>query len=326
VSKALKLTVSVVLSLAGLYYAFRKVDLVEFQHQLAGVNVGYIIMATVLMVYSVAVRAKRWQYILDPFEKAPVGLLFSSTMVGYFGNSVLPFRMGELLRGYVLSQRTSLSTSRAMGTIILERILDMLGLVILVLLFLALFPFSSWVGGILYAISAGTVVVFLIVVWLGRTTTDWRGRFRKIPFFHRPAGEKLLRIASHLVQGLTAIKNTKHALPITFNTVLLWFIYYLYMWIIVQAVGIPIDWIGVGVILIMTTLSISIPAAPGYIGTYHAVAVYALTTLFQVQLTEAQAFAVIVHAVGYLPFVILGAFYFFRSSVHLADVKGEVWS
>ena len=91
----------------------------------------------------------------------------------------------------------------------------------------------------------------------------------------------------------------------------------------VKATNLDLGPIGVGIILITTSLAVSIPAAPGYIGTYHATAVYILTNLFNAELSESQAFAVIIHAVGFIPLVIIGAIYFFRSSLHLRDISGR---
>ena len=103
----------------------------------------------------------------------------------------------------------------------------------------------------------------------------------------------------------------------------MWVIYYACTYLTAQAVHINIGWIEIGIVLIATTLSITVPAAPGYIGTYHAAIVYLGTTLFAISRPESQAFAVIIHASGYLPFVILGAYYFIKSSIHISDIKDK---
>ena len=83
------------------------------------------------------------------------------------------------------------------------------------------------------------------------------------------------------------------------------------------------NWISVGVVLISTALAMAIPAAPGAVGTYHAAAVYVLTTFFAVGRIESQAFAVILHAVGFVPLIIIGAIYFLRSSVQIKDISDQ---
>jgi NADPH-dependent 2,4-dienoyl-CoA reductase/sulfur reductase-like enzyme len=92
---------------------------------------------------------------------------------------------------------------------------------------------------------------------------------------------------------------------------------------VIIATGINLSWIEVGVVLIATSLAIAVPAAPGAVGTYHAAAVYALTVYFSVERVEAQAFAVLLHAVGSIPLAIIGFIYFLRSSVHIKDISGQ---
>ena len=89
------------------------------------------------------------------------------------------------------------------------------------------------------------------------------------------------------------------------------------------ATGIELEWFGFGVLLISSTLAISVPAAPGYVGTYNAAAVYILTNLFDVGRIDAQAAAIILHAVGTIPIVIIGAGYFLKNSVNFKDIKDQ---
>jgi len=140
VNKTLKLTIGIVLSFIGLYYAFWNLDVSQLWIHLQTVNSLYIITVFVLFIYSVHVRAKRWQALLKPLIEIPISPLFSATIIGYFGNSVLPFRLGELLRGYSLSKECPLKVSSIMGTIILDRILDFAGLLIFSAFFFFIYP------------------------------------------------------------------------------------------------------------------------------------------------------------------------------------------
>ena len=82
---------------------------------------------------------------IESIESIKINKLFSATMIGYFGNAVFPFRMGELLRAFALSKDTKIKTSTAFGSILLERVIDMLGLVFTMIIFGSLFPFSDLV-------------------------------------------------------------------------------------------------------------------------------------------------------------------------------------
>ena len=126
------------------HYAFWNLDINQLWVHLQTVNLSYIFAGIILSIYSVHIRAKRWQVLLKPLIEIPVYPLFSATVIGYFGNSVLPFRLGELLRGYSLSKEYPLKVSSIMGTIILDRILDFAGLLIISTLFLFIYPTKQW--------------------------------------------------------------------------------------------------------------------------------------------------------------------------------------
>ncbi|MFQ6612821.1 MAG: lysylphosphatidylglycerol synthase transmembrane domain-containing protein [Fidelibacterota bacterium] len=322
-NKLLKLVISLIISFAGLYYAFRKVEFSELLFHLKMINVWYILISLLLIVFSVAVRAERWQILLEPIEVIPFTRLFSSTMIGYFGNGVLPFRLGEVLRAYSLSEKTDVRATAAFGTIMLERILDVVGLIGMIILFSIFYPYNNWGNGILIPLVVVVTGILGFFIFLAFAPVDFMekiGRWKlfKISLFHR-----IFVLVKSLMEGLTAIRQTKHVGQIIIHTIFLWLIYYIMIFATVKATNLDLGPIGVGIVLITTSLAVSIPAAPGYIGTYHATAVYILTNLFNTGLYESQAFAVIIHAVGFIPLVIIGAIYFFRSSLHLKDISGR---
>lgn len=311
------------ISLAGLYYAFGKVDLNALGNHLREVNLTYLAVSGGLIVFSIAVRAERWQVLLEPIQHLPVKPLFGSTMVGYFGNGVLPFRMGEFLRAYSIASVTSLSASAAFGSIILERVLDFMGLAGLILFFMLFFPLMEWGGGVVLLVVVATLAGFGLILLLGRTHSGLKRWLEGWTFVQRPRGQRILALLNNIITGLTAIRATNQVGQIVVHTLFLWLIYYAGVFFTVLATGIGLDWIGVGVILISTTLAISVPAAPGYVGTYHAAAIYVLVNVFKTGLTEAQAFAVILHAVGFLPLVTIGSIYFVKGSLRLKDLKDQ---
>ena len=106
-NKWAKLFVSIVISVIGLYYSFYNVNLNELVFHLSSSNITWIFIGMLLLILSVIVRAIRWQFMIKSIELIKIHKLFSATMIGYFGNSIFPFRMGELLRAFALSGRLS---------------------------------------------------------------------------------------------------------------------------------------------------------------------------------------------------------------------------
>ena len=87
-------------------------------------------------------------------------------MIGYFGNAVFPFRMGELLRAFALSKDAKIETSTAFGSIVLERIIDMLGLVFTMIVFGSLYPFSDYSKKIMFYVAFVTLLIMGIILSL----------------------------------------------------------------------------------------------------------------------------------------------------------------
>lgn len=321
VNKWIKLILSVVISGGGLYYAFGMVDIRELWIYLKAVNSVWIFLAILFIIFSIGVRAVRWKLLLEPIETIRFHLLFGSTMIGYFGNAVLPFRVGELLRAYSISSRKNIETSVAFGTVLLERTLDMLGLVGMILIFGWFYPFEVIGRNIMISIVIITIIGFGFILNLSRAHSHIYERIKLWPISQKPLFHHILIIINNLVDGLTSIKTTRHMGQIIFHTIFLWVIYYCITYFVILATGTDLNWVNVGVILITTSLAIAIPAAPGGVGTHHAVSVYVLTSYFSVGRAESQVFAVMLHAVGFVPLIIIGFIYFLRSSVQIKDIS-----
>jgi len=324
VSKLIKFIFSFFLSVLGLYYAFNKVDISQLWFYLKTANIFYIILAISLIIFSIAIRAERWQLLLEPFQKISFRTLFSSTMIGYFGNAVMPFRFGELLRAYSISSIRNIDVSAAFGTILLERLLDMLGLVFTMFIFSWFYPFEHGGKNAMIIVGVSSILLFYFILWLGIKQSGFFLNVKKLSFLKATLIQRLLTIMNKIVDGITSIKDTKHIGQIIIHTIFIWVVYFFATYSVILATNISINWVGVGVILISTSLALAIPAAPGGIGTYHAAAIYILTSYFFIDRVESQAFAVILHAVGFLPLMLIGFIFFIKSSLHFKDVSKQV--
>ena len=322
-NKSIKLIFGIAISAAGLWYAFREMNFNELIDNLSNTHMSYVFLSMIIMVASVALRAYRWQLMLIPIQSISFKPLFRSTMIGYFGNGVLPLRLGEILRAYAISKSNTITASSAFGTIILERLLDLMGLAVVMIFFAFFSPLMDFSGSILIGLTLITFGGFLFIIWLGKSHSNFHERVVHWKIFEKSSGQKLLSIIQNVFDGLVSIRKTKHSFQLSIITLALWVLYYICTALVVIATGIEISWVAAGIVLIATTLAISVPSAPGYVGTYHAATVYVLVNIFNSGLTESQAFAVLIHAVGFIPLVLTGFVYFLRSSIHFKDVKAE---
>ena len=160
-----------------------------------------------------------------------------------------------------------------------------------------------------------TFLGFIFIFLLINKKTNISNYLKRIP-----GVKNLIHLIDNFLDGLTLLKEIKHFWKIAILTIVMWFIYYLITWTVNLATGIGLNWIGVGIVLIFTSMAIAIPAAPSAIGTYHAAAIYVLTEIFLFNRLESQSFAVLLHFVGFIPLILLGAIFFIRSSVSIKDV------
>ena len=323
-NRTIKYFLGVLISVIGFYYAFRKINLWELWISIKNVNIILILLAVFILVLSNVIRAWRWQILVKPIKDVSFDPAFSSIMIGYFGNSVLPFRMGEFLRAYVVANKTSLTASTAFGTIVIERILDFVGLSAVILLIMTVYPLKSTIGAsIIIGVIVLSLTAFIFILLFGGFKSTLLVKIKKSSLLKMGLLRKILLFIKNFLDGATTIRATNKLGIILLYTLIIWIMYYCSTYLATIATGIELEWFEFGVLLIFTTLAISVPAAPGYVGTYHAAAVYILTNLFYVGRIDAQTAAIILHAVGTIPIVIIGAGYFLNSSVNFMDIKDQ---
>ena len=131
----IKLFIGFSLSFIGLYFSFKNINFGDLKKSFESIDLLWVLAATLLLVFYTLIRSFRWRLLLFSIKNLNIEDLFASNMIGYFGNSILPFKMGEVLRGYSISNSNNLKTSTVLGSIVLERVCDLFGLI-----FVSFFP------------------------------------------------------------------------------------------------------------------------------------------------------------------------------------------
>ena len=321
-NKYIKFLIGAIISGGGIYLAFKGENFGDLVQQIKSVNMTGFVLGNVLILLSCLVRAYRWQLLMDPVEKIPFKQVFSATMVGYFGNGILAFRLGELLKAYSVSSGQKMSATQAFGTVIFERILDLIMVVLVFILVIPWFPFEQ--EGIRFAvyIFSGVTFVVILLVFLS-SKFNIIDKFKVLPFFQKGIGEKIINILDKVFEGVILIKKTDHFLSIILSSIILWGFYFIVTYILLDACGIPQDIVGTGILLVLGSVAIGIPALPGSAGTYDAGIKFSLMVVFGIASDKALTYAIVSHAVSYFPLTILGGIYFMLGNVKIQDVKKE---
>jgi len=298
-----KAVVGVIISMAGIYWAFKDFQFLDFKESIHQVDLLYLVLATLFLWGSVWLRGLRWNWLFKQNDSPKISSLYKAELIGYFGNNVLPLRLGELLRSYIISKECSLSKSFVFGTVVLERLMDTLALASFALLLLLTYPLEEairgyimWGGIILFVVIA----IFLIVL-------------NHIQIFQTE--NKILTIIKKVLDGLSSIRK-EMVIPVIISSLLIWCIYLLDVYLMQKAFQFNLSWSQILAVLVISSLALSIPSAPGMIGTFHAAVKYTMVDLFAFSANDGNSFAILMHAYGYILFTSLGAYYFMKSQFH----------
>ncbi|MGH7675687.1 MAG: lysylphosphatidylglycerol synthase transmembrane domain-containing protein, partial [Gemmatimonadales bacterium] len=314
--KQLKLLVGVVISVGLFGYLLWSVDVRELGAVLASTRWEWVVVASALGPLVVWLRARRWRYLFPPGPEPP-GLV-PATMIGYMVNNVLPLRAGEFVRVYVVARRWGHGFWTALATLIVERVLDSLVIVLImaVLVLRVAVPRTLEIGAA--TLLALDLVAVAVLCFLAVAPARARRIVERLTRRWPALQGRIVGILETFVRGLEGVRTRTHLLPLLGWTVVIWLLPALITWTMFRALHLDLPWIAAWVVLAFVGLGVAIPSAPGYIGVFHAAATIALT-LFGVPATAAFGFALLFHATQILPITLVGWIYLLREHLSLAE-------
>ena len=268
---------------------------------------------TVLVTY--AIRAFRWQYLLAPIGPTRFTTAFQTTVIGFAASFLLPARAGEVLRPYLLARREQLPPTAAFATIILERLLDLMTVLLLFGVFvLAVDPATLSGEPALYArvktgglLAAAASIAGLLVLFALAGHPERLGRVAlKV---ERVLPERLARAVAGFVesfaQGLAVMRQPGRLLVSLMLSLPLWLSIAAGIWMTSRAFHMTFGYLGSFLVMTLLVVGVAVPT-PGGIGGFHAAYAFAVTRLFGATQEQAVACAIVLHAVSFVPVTLLG--------------------
>lgn len=323
----IKFFVSICVSLGLVYYSFKDLEWEPFWQAIISINYFILAVGGILLVFSNVIRAARWKILLSPQKSVRTAPLFEATMMGYMGNNVLPFRLGEVLRAMVVSKRHGLKVSGVGASIVVERGLDMFSFLILAGIYAVLVPTFETARLLALLGLAALMLGIILGFWVNRHHDKFKAR---VDVWSKGMAEKgHPKRAEHLVsifKGLETIWRMPQPMQVILQTLLLWFLYFMVTFLALASFDFGLNaielWKVSSILLVFTTLSLSIPAAPGAVGTYHG-AVLAALILFNIDSDAARAFAIVMHLMNYLLYTPIGAWYLMKAGLSLDLARSQ---
>lgn len=318
-----KFIIGGLISLVFLYLAFRKVDYYELWSALKGASYWYILPNVALVILSMWMRAYRWKFMVDPIKKLGLAPLFSSVMIGFMANNVLPARLGEFVRAYSLGTKENISRSATFATIVIERIFDGFSLLFILWLSLLLSPFPDWVkkASNLFLLMNIATLAFLVLIEVKRDLTlkFFNFIFRILPAsFSSRAGE----ILEKFIGGLKVFRDVPSLIWILAWSIFIWIIVGISNYFIFLAFDLQPPIQASFILLVIVSLGVMLPSSPGFVGTFQFFCVVSLAT-FGYDKNVALPFSIVLHASQYFPVTLLGLYYLKREHLSLKGIEAD---
>ncbi len=319
--------VGLVISLFFMYLVVSKLEWGAFWLVVKTANYWWILPGVGVYFIGVWVRAWRWHYLLKPIKSIKTRTMFPITCIGYMGNNIYPARAGEVLRAVVLKRREGVPISASLATIIVERIFD--GVVMLAFVFVNLtqlaklaevsVPVGKWQVTIQDLAMWGSVaffgalVIFLLAAMFPRVTTKFGQWFidRLLPVRLR---EKTSGILHKFMDGLESLRSPVNVLMVFITSLIIWLLETVKYWFVMHAFSFQVSFFTLMLMNGVVNLATTIPAAPGYLGTFDAPGI-AVLQADGINQAVATGYTLVLHLALWVPITLLGAYYLAREGI-----------
>jgi hypothetical protein len=294
-----------IISFLFMYLSLKGIDFSELKTSLKSVNYIYLFPALLLVLLLLLIRSYRWGVILSPLIKYDQKTLFIITAIGYMVGSIIPARIGEIARPYLVKQKNGIKMSSTIATVVVERIFDMLALMFILFVVILTIPLPAWLFKSGVTMLVGSITVFICLIFLAVKKDASLNKadivFEKLP--DKPAAF-LKRLLHSFVEGLQILPDIKKTLYLFFLSVLVWVANSATFYVMFYAFGFELGFITACALMVMVAIFVIVPA-PGFVGTFHYACILGLGH-FGIPKAEAASYAVLTHFLQIVPIIVLG--------------------
>ena len=326
----LRTVLILLLTLGLLGYFLRDADMREVWAETRRADPLDLLLALAATAATYLLRALRWQYLLAPIGATHFITAFRTTVIGFAASALLPARAGEVIRPYLLARRERLSATAAFATIILERLLDL----VTVLLLFAAFVFLGAAGvlsddpGLLARVklggavaAAGSFVAFVVLFALaGHPERLGRLALNIERVLPAALARAVARFVETFAQGLAVMRQPARLVASLALSFPLWISIAAGIWLTSRAFHITFPFSASFLVMAMLTVGVAVPT-PGAIGGFHTFFQIAVQTFFGAPHDRAVGAAIVLHAISFVPVTILGLIFMVGEGLTLASAR-----
>lgn len=313
-----------VLTIGLLWMFFRNIDLRETWEAIKRAHAGLILLAVLVTLQTYLIRAWRWQALLKPIGHARFRTAFRTTVIGFTATFLLPARIGEILRPFLLARQEGMKATATFATVLVERVLDM---TTVLLMFAIALPMSGVdvgreaevAGQVAAAVAVGAMA--LLFVFAGHPERLGRLAARLGRWLPARVANALAQLVQTFAEGLAVMRSPAHLAVAAFWSVPLWVSIAFGIWLTSHAFDLTLPFIGSFIVVGYLAVGVSVPT-PGGAGGFHYFYLVALTHFFGANADVAAAAAIVLHAVSFVPVAILGLLFMWQDGLTLGGLKG----
>lgn len=317
------------ITVLALWYVLRDVD---FGEVLANVSTGnfWLLGASVFVAtFGFLIRALRWKILLTPVKPdTTLRSRFAGVSIGFMANNILPARVGEVARAYSFSRLEPVSATAAFGSLVVERFMD--GVILLLFLVIPVFTpgfpesdaLTQGAGLAMFnfaiALVLGVLVVLIVMAALPKQFIWMAERITGV--MPEVLGTKVMTALTGLLGSIAIMRDPRLLLAGFAWSLFFWTWHGLSFWLGMLAFGIETGFISAIFTEAVVGFAVAVPSAPGFFGTFHFGASFALTTVYGVPDAQALAFAFAYHFGGWIPITAIGLYYAWKLGLSVGDV------
>lgn len=327
----LRTALILLLAVALLAWFLRGANLADVWREIQRGRLDLLAAAIVAVAATYVLRALRWQYLLLPLGRPHFGVVFRTTVIGFAATSLLPARAGEVVRPYLLARREGLSATAAFATIIVERLLDTLMVLVLFAAYLLAFDpgmdgrnaatFRALkLGGVAVgAVALLGLAIMMVAAGHPERLGDWALRIdRVLPARLAHAVARFVRL---FTTGLAVVRQPRRLLMAGVLSLPLWLAIAAGIWLTSLAFGIDMPFPGSFLMLALLVVGVAVPT-PGAVGGFHEAYRIGVTTFFDVPNDRAVGAAIVLHAISFILVAIAGVVFMAQDGLSLSRVSG----
>lgn len=320
-SRISKIVIGILVAALCLYIFLKDVDIDNLFSELRAVKVTSLILVCFLIILTLFLRSIRWKFMLPDIPGTSKKHLFSNVFIGFMINNIMPARIGEFARAFILWKKNKFPLAVSLGTLIFERIIDVL--IFIAFLIIPIFFLPQCSSLISFAlIFSGIFLLGIISIFFYVRFQDFSAKIvlwiiSKLPQKFRA---KSIQVCKELASTLKWLSSIKRVIIVTSLSFLTLLCYPAMIILLAENAEIPFGLLEGMFAQAFAAFGAAIPLAPGYVGTIHAVMLQGLEIL-GMNADKARALIIIYHAVNYILITIVGLYFFFRMKLSIKEIS-----